>query len=247
MKAILTYHSIDSSGSPISVDVTAFRRHVECLASQGPRVVGLDELLRLPDDASAVAITFDDAFVNFAELAWPLLSEHGLPATIFVPTEHAGGTNGWSAADRSIPHLPLLDGDALGRLAADGVTLGSHTCTHPHLTRLSDGDLRGELERSADQLERMTGVRPAALAYPYGACNATTAAAAGAIYSMACTTEMRFLRPGDDPLRLPRLDMYYLRGEDSLAAWGSARLRLYLHARARARGCRELLLSVTHR
>ncbi|HSK17629.1 MAG TPA: polysaccharide deacetylase family protein [Longimicrobiales bacterium] len=247
MRAILTYHSIDGSGSPISVDPAAFRRHVECLTTKGPRVVGMDELLMLPDDSSAVAITFDDAFVNFAELAWPLLNDHGLPVTLFVPTEHVGGTNAWSATDRSIPHLPLLDGDALARLAADGVTLGSHTCTHPHLTWLSAGDVRGELERSADQLQHMTGVRPSCLAYPYGAYNPDIAAAAGAIYSMACTTEMRFLRPGDEQLRLPRLDMYYLRSEESLSAWGSPRLRVYLQARARARGCRELFQSVTNR
>ena len=87
MRAILTYHSVDESGSPISIAPAAFRRHVAWLAAHGPRVVSVDELLRLPPTAAAVALTFDDAFVNFADLAWPLLREHRLPATVFVPSK----------------------------------------------------------------------------------------------------------------------------------------------------------------
>ena len=32
MKAILTYHSVDETGSVISIDERAFRRHIEWLA-----------------------------------------------------------------------------------------------------------------------------------------------------------------------------------------------------------------------
>ena len=42
MRAILTYHSIDESGSPISVDPDAFRRHVRWLASGRVRVTTPD-------------------------------------------------------------------------------------------------------------------------------------------------------------------------------------------------------------
>src|ERR671914_537157 len=36
----------------------------------------------------AVLLTFDDAYDDFAEVAWPLLRHHGLPATLFVPTAY---------------------------------------------------------------------------------------------------------------------------------------------------------------
>src|SRR5690606_21388666 len=95
MKAILTYHSVDPSASPISIDEAAFRAHVRWLASGRVRVVGLDELIALPPDTDAVSLTFDDAFENFATTAWPVLRDHGLPVTLFVVAGFAGRSNTW--------------------------------------------------------------------------------------------------------------------------------------------------------
>jgi peptidoglycan/xylan/chitin deacetylase (PgdA/CDA1 family) len=248
MKAILTYHSIDDSGSPISIPEGAFRRHVEWLARHGPPVVTLDELLRLPRDAQAVAITFDDAFVNFAHTAWPVLRDHRMPVTLYVATDHVGGTNTWGdSTGAGIPSLPIMDWDAVVRAAGEGVTIGSHTCTHPHLPRLPHARVVDELERSAERIKSMIGERPAGLAYPYGAYNQHVVSAAASTYDHACTTELRLLKAEDTPYRLPRLDMYYLQTDGMIEAWGTARLRMYLQARASARRCRELLISVSNR
>ena len=46
--AILTYHSIDDSGSVISVSPEAFRRQMQMLADSGTPVVPLAEVLRRP-------------------------------------------------------------------------------------------------------------------------------------------------------------------------------------------------------
>jgi peptidoglycan/xylan/chitin deacetylase (PgdA/CDA1 family) len=241
VRAILTYHSIDDSDSPISVRPATLRRHVEWLARSGPRVVTVDELRRLPPGESAVAITFDDAFVNFADQAWPLLRAHALPVTLYVATDHAGGRNAWSARDPAIPDLPILGRSALARLAAQGVTLGSHTRSHARLPRLPAAALTEELEGSARRLEEISGARPHGLAYPYGAHDERVARAAAAVYDHACTTELRPLSATEDAHRLPRVDAYYLRTGHRLEWWGSPRLNLYLRARAGARGCRALL------
>jgi peptidoglycan/xylan/chitin deacetylase (PgdA/CDA1 family) len=57
------------------------------------RVVSLPEVLeavekrrRLPK--RAVLITFDDAYADFLEIAWPILKQFRLPATMFVPTAY---------------------------------------------------------------------------------------------------------------------------------------------------------------
>ena len=242
MRAILTYHSIDSSGSPISIPEPVFRRHVQWLADQGPAVVTVAELLALTDTESAVAITFDDAFVNFADVAWPLLRERGLPVTLYVPTGHVGRTNEWGGVtDPAIPALPIMDWDTLGRLKSEGVHVGSHTCSHPHLERLPAGALREELEQSAMQLMDRLGARPAGLAYPYGSCDPRVATAAAEVYDHACTTELRLLDASDTPHLLPRLDAYYLQSAGTLESWGSTRMRMYVRARAGARRCRQLL------
>ncbi|MGH7695892.1 MAG: polysaccharide deacetylase family protein, partial [Gemmatimonadaceae bacterium] len=93
MRAIFMYHSIDESGSAISVDARAFRRHMEFLARGRPRVIPLRDISTSNAADETVALTFDDGFANFGEFAAPLLADLGLPATVFVVTDHVGGTN----------------------------------------------------------------------------------------------------------------------------------------------------------
>jgi peptidoglycan/xylan/chitin deacetylase (PgdA/CDA1 family) len=239
MRAILTYHSIDDSGSPISVDRAAFREHVAFLASGAVRVTDIAGVLAQPEDAQAVALTFDDAFANFATEAWPLLRDRGLPAMLFVVSGHAGGTNAWGGREQAgIPTLPLLDWDDLGRLAEEGVTLGAHSRTHPDLRGTDDAALADEVAGSADVIAARTGRRPEAFAYPYGAQDTRVASAAAAAYRFACTTDLRLLARDEEALLLPRLDAYYLRGPGRLARWGTPALTGYLRLRAATRALR---------
>jgi len=190
-----------------------------------------------------ITVTFDDAFVSFRDVAWPLLKEHGVPVTVFVPTEHAGRTNRWPDESYSgIPELPLLDWDALARLAADGVQLGSHTRSHRDLRTVSDDDLIDELEGAADRIEEITR-RPDVLAYPYGFADARVAAAARNVYAYACTDELAALRESDDRHLLPRLDAYYLQAPGLLEGFGTWRFRTYVKARSLARTLRRRLAS----
>ena len=242
MKAILTYHSIDSSGSPISVDESSFHTHVSWLAAGHCRVVPLETLIRLPEDDAAVALTFDDGFQNFADVAWPMLRAHGLPATVFVVSDHVGRDNAWpSAKGSSIPILPLMTWETLGRIAAEGVTIGSHTRTHANLRMLPSEMLDEEIGGAAQDIRACMGVDPTTFAYPFGAHNRAAAAAARVSHSYACTTELRTLRTGDDPFRLPRLDAYYFRRPGLLESWGTGAFRRYVWLRSSGRLVRRAL------
>jgi peptidoglycan/xylan/chitin deacetylase (PgdA/CDA1 family) len=241
MRAILTYHSIDSSGSPISVSPAAFRQQVEWLASGRVRVVSLEALLRTPPGEDAVALTFDDAFVNFGSEVAPLIKEY-MPATVFCGGPGSGRTNTWGGrTDPRIPTLPLLSWERLALLGERGVRLGAHTMTHPHLTRLPAHALEDELAGAAEVIRQETGRRPDEFAYPYGDVNPLVAAAVAKVYTRACTTELRVIRPEDRPELLPRLDMFYWREPGRLEAWGSARFQGRLWMRAQARRLRERL------
>lgn len=242
MRGILTYHSIDPSGSAISVDEAAFRAHVAWLGSGAVRVVPLERIGEPESGGDAVALTFDDAFRNFADVAWPLLRAHGLPVTLFVASSHAGGTNAWGGRDAAgIPTLPLMDWDALGQAATEGVTLGAHSRTHPDLRTLTQAGLDDELHGSADDIAGHTGASPAAFAYPFGALDDRVASAAGRRFTLAVTTELRVLQPGDSPHRLPRLDAFYLRGPGRLESWGTSAFRTHLRLRAGLRKVRAAL------
>jgi peptidoglycan/xylan/chitin deacetylase (PgdA/CDA1 family) len=232
MRAILTYHSIDASGSPISIDEEAFARHVDFLASGRVQVVPLEQLASAHAADDAVALTFDDGYRNFAAAAWPRLRDAGLPVTLFVVTERAGLDNRWDGRGGPAPALELLGWDELADVAAEGVALGSHSRSHPRLPGLPDDRLTAEVTGSADDLAARTGTRPAMFCYPYGRIDDRVASAVAAEYQYACTTELRALGAADRPERLPRLDTFYLRAPGRLEAWGTRRFRWYLQSRA---------------
>lgn len=239
MRGILTYHSIDPSGSPISVDEAAFREHVRWLVSGAVRVVPIECIAAPDSEGDAVAITFDDAFRNFDEVAWPLLRTHRIPVTLFVVSGRVGGTNEWGGRPvADIPSLPLMDWDALGRVAGEGVSLGAHSRTHPDLRGMSEPAIETEMTGSADDIAARTGARPRTFAYPYGGVDDRAAAVATRAFTHAVTTELRPVDSADRPERLPRLDAFYLRDPGKLEAWGTPAFRNGLRIRAAMRRVR---------
>lgn len=234
MKAILTYHSIDSGGSPVSVDAETLDRHIAWMRGDAVRVVPLAEIESAAD--GSVAVTFDDAFENFDTQAWPRFRDAGLPVTLFVVTGHVGGDNAWGGAPHpAVPTLPLLGWDALGRLAEEGVELGAHSRTHASLPQVDDARLQDELEGSRSDLETRCGRAPESFAYPYGAHDRRTAAAAGDVFARSVTTDLACLESGPDRSRLPRLDAWYLRAAGRIESFGTFGFGTWLRLRRAAR------------
>jgi peptidoglycan/xylan/chitin deacetylase (PgdA/CDA1 family) len=223
MRAVLAYHSIDDSGSPISVPPDALAEHVWWLTHGGPRVLPLDELLALDpaDPTDAVAITFDDGFANFVGAA-ARIRDAGLPVTLFVVTGHMGRDNTWGGRqDPGIPVLPLLDWDALDDLAARGVSIGAHTRTHARLPGRSRAEIEDEMDGCQEDLRQRLGVRAEHFAYPYGAVDESTAELASSRFSAALTTEFGHVTGREPRALIPRLDMYYFSQPGALETWGT--------------------------
>ena len=96
---ILDYHRVaelraTTAVDPRSVSATpgGFARQMEHLA-RFYRVVSMPEALEAlekgrPLPKRAVLITFDDGYADFADIAWPILQQLRLPATMFVPTAY---------------------------------------------------------------------------------------------------------------------------------------------------------------
>jgi peptidoglycan/xylan/chitin deacetylase (PgdA/CDA1 family) len=242
MRAILTYHSIDPSGSVVSVHPDRFRRHMEILSDSRVPVVSIAELVD-PVRETGVAITFDDGFENLATVAWPLLREHGFSATVFIASSWVGRDNGWDPDDARIPRLPLMDWSTLAALAREGLRLGSHSRSHPRLTTLADAALVDELEGSRAAIREETDIDPRVFAYPYGDHDERVDRAVGAAgYTHAVTSELRLLEPTDEPgLTLPRLDAYYLAKPGVMERWGTGSFRRYVMFRHAARRVRARL------
>ena len=78
----------------IVISAETFRRHCELL-KRSFDVVSLTTAMHFLESRRQVArplavLTFDDGYLDFYEVAFPILNELGLPATVFVPTAHVG-------------------------------------------------------------------------------------------------------------------------------------------------------------
>ena len=207
------------------------------------RVTTIDELVLLPSEEDAVAITFDDGFSNFLEVAAPRLLSERLPVTIFVVSDRVGGTNAWGGRPGApIPRLPLLDWHALAALSEQGVALGAHSRTHLDLTSIGAGEVACEVNGSADAIERETGQRPTVFAYPYGRLNRYVSTVVAERFQYACTTEFLTISGEVVPAELPRLDMYYFQKSWQLQHWGSPLFAAAIRLRHRARQLRQRLV-----
>ena len=154
-----------------------------------------------------VHASFDDAFRSAATV-FPALERLGVSVQIFVCTRYAH-----AGAPLSIPELAgddpaelaTMSWDELREHADRGVQIGSHTVLHSHLTRLSDAELRRELEDSRAEAEAELGRPCRELAYPYGEHDERVRAAArGAGYERAFGLRGR----KGDGYALPRADLY---------------------------------------
>ncbi len=225
---ILTYHSIDASGSVISLALEQFRRHMEILAEKRVRVARLGEVRSMP---GAVALTFDDGYRNFLRAAAPILEEHGFPATVFVVSGYCGKHNDWPSQPAGIPKIALMDWADLAEASSRGFELGAHTISHPHLTRLERAEARREMRMCKADIEDRLGVRVEALAYPYGEMNAEVRESAAGEFKLACGTRLDYLSPADDPWDLPRIDSCYTRNPLLFARLWDGAGRLYIKCR----------------
>ena len=236
--AILTYHSLDDSGSVISTPPSLFARQMEFLASAGIPVVPLDELPRTP---GGVAITFDDGFANLLDHAVPILQTYRFPASIFVVSDYCGRRNNWpSQPAGSVPDLPLLGWEDLAQLPPT-ISLGAHTVTHPDLSRLSADRCERELRDCRNEIEQRLGKPVRSLAYPYGASSPATRQLAARYFDVAVGTSLRFVPRKAEVFDLPRIDTYYLRGDFSIERLFTTPGALYLRFRCALREARQAL------
>ncbi len=96
--------------------------------------------------------------------------------------------------------------DQAREMDAAGVTIGSHTATHPILTRVSDDRLHRELRESRSRLETMLGREVDLFCYPNGDYDERVSRAVRyAGYKCAVTIEEGFNGVGSDLLRLKRI------------------------------------------
>ena len=244
--AVLTYHSLDASGSVVSVTPEAFAAQMSTLAEAGFRGVSLREAVAHRETRGvwperSVALTFDDGYANFYEVAAPEIARRGFTATIFVVSGHVGGRNDWAPPPAGLGSLQTLSWSQLAELSSAGIEIGAHTRTHKDLRELSAPEAQDEINGSRAEIEDHLGRSVETFAYPFGYISHASLEIVRRDFRAACTTVLR--RAGEEPLHeLPRVDMYYLRSPRRLALLLEGRLDRYLTVRRLARSVRSAVM-----
>ncbi|MBA3254598.1 MAG: polysaccharide deacetylase family protein [Burkholderiaceae bacterium] len=231
-RAVITFHSIDDSGSVLSFPTRAFTQLIERFAVSGTPVVTFEELLRRDD---GVTITFDDGMRSVYDQALPVLRAHGFPAHIFLTTSRVGQDIGWSTQTQ---RFDMLNWNQVGQCAQSGLHVECHTVTHADLRNLPPQLIVEECTAADDAIERHTGRRPKLMAFPFGRFSQPVLDTVGSRYTACFTTELGYLRGTDDLRRVPRLDSYYLQAPFWNERLFSLRTRSYVALRAALRAAR---------
>jgi peptidoglycan/xylan/chitin deacetylase (PgdA/CDA1 family) len=229
---ILTYHSLDESGSVISVAPRVFAEHMRLLARRGFLGITLSNLLdawegRVPLPPHPVVLTFDDGFANLLQHAAPVIWEHGFCATVFAISGWCGRTNGWPTQGPGIPRLPLLAWSDLAQMATRGWEIGAHTINHPPLTRIPAQQAHREIVGSKAAIEDRLGKPVTSFAYPYGLISPPSYEIVRNHFRGACSVDLGVARACDDLHQLRRLDVYYFRSPIFFRLFGTVPGRAY--------------------
>ena len=103
---------------------------------------------------------------------------------------------------------PLTPAEILELAALPYVDIGAHSENHLWLPSQPRHSQAAEITGSKARLEALLGNPITAFSYPYGGHDATSAELVRrAGFRVAVTTERRPVIPGDDPLRLPRIEV----------------------------------------
>jgi peptidoglycan/xylan/chitin deacetylase (PgdA/CDA1 family)/GT2 family glycosyltransferase/ubiquinone/menaquinone biosynthesis C-methylase UbiE len=212
---VLMYHRIADDGpealAPYRTSPAEFEAQLRLLRRHGYYCLSSAELYdhlltRRPVPGRPILITFDDAYQDFADNAFPILERNNMTAEVFVVTGKVGQTSDW---DKKHGVAPLMDWPEIERLSAAGIRFGSHMASHSPAPNLSSDALLDEAMRSKLVLEQRLGYPVTSIAMPYGIFDPRVRQALEVCgYTVAFSTDDGLVKFDDPHLRLPRLEIY---------------------------------------
>jgi len=109
---------------------------------------------------AAISFTFDDSIDDHYNLVAPQLEKNGLRGTFWV-------------IGQSIDQAGSLSSAQIKEMSDRGHEMSNHTWTHSRMVEQDPAEVEKELVMTDDALEKITGKRPIAIAFPFNSWNDT--------------------------------------------------------------------------
>lgn len=233
---VLMYHDVEPfvpSALPATISTKQMKDHLQYLHDAGYNVITQKQfeafvLEGAPVPYNAVLITFDDGYRTVYSFAYPLLKEMNMPATSFIIVANTEHTN-------TTAHRPTLEWSQLKEMEQSGlVTVEPHAYFgHSYVrvfpsqqqrpwylaylydpaTHRIEGEkaykarITSDFAKARTAIESHLGGDRISLAYPYGARNEKTDAAADAAgIKVTFTVRAGIVTRGTDRHQLPRVN-----------------------------------------
>jgi peptidoglycan/xylan/chitin deacetylase (PgdA/CDA1 family) len=217
------YHQVGQFKQPRAhrscyCETDRFRAQMGLLKWAGFNVISLSEAYAAlfagqPLAGRSVVLSFDDGYENFADNALPVLQDYGYPSVLFAVSGLLGQPAKWLDGDGAKPGL--LSAARLRELRSAKVEIGSHSVTHPRLSRVTAKQARLEIAASKTALELTLGEPVNFFAYPYGDYNRVVRdAVIAAGYQAAVTCSRGAANTAPNPFEIPRKAVSY--GDNNL-------------------------------
>lgn len=155
--ACLMYHEVPRDASAagyFAIPRARFAAQLDTIEALGLSACSLEDAVSRPA-GHVVALTFDDGHETHYREVFPLLAERHVTATFFVTSSWVG-TPGY------------VTWEQLREMAAVGMSIQSHTATHPFLSELGAVQAERELATSKADIEQNVGHPCTTLALPGG-------------------------------------------------------------------------------
>lgn len=180
---VLMYHNIaedypeETEGANITPKL--FEEHMLAILERGYTPILVRDYYESvqkgkPLPPNPIAITFDDGYLSNYEVAYPILKEHNIPATIFIVTSTVGATG--ENGDVSYPHFTWEQAKEMQNSGI--IDIHSHSHTHKKVSDMPPAQMQIELRMSKYLIERNLEKNCFIFAYPFGGYNKTTASLA---------------------------------------------------------------------
>lgn len=190
---VLIYHSIANKSTDYTIiSEKEFKKQLNAIKFAGYNTVTMEDLINYVEKGielpkNPICITFDDGYLDNYEIAFPILKQYNMKATIFVVGSSVGCNGTYKNTEhKSMPHFTYEQAQEM--IDSGLISIQSHTYDMHQWAAFEEGDkvrncvapledeteteyieaLRRDAQKIRGELYNNLGVETIAMAYPTG-------------------------------------------------------------------------------